>query len=179
MEIYTGADDASPTRGTHQAQRAFRDRPGLTVAVTSAVKWPNGRSDVRRYDSDLVGRTGFEPVTSSVVREIPGVCHSRTESNGEPLTCEGHSEWVALGPGTAEHVGSHLWLSRLWRAERSAPPRHDGAALQVVPVIIPLRRLRRLREGDVLEDGEVVLVCGGDPRSGRPARMRRAATAVT
>ena len=23
-----------------------------------------------------------------------------------------HSDWVALGPGTAEHVGSHLWLPR-------------------------------------------------------------------
>jgi hypothetical protein len=35
-----------------------------------------------------VGRTGFEPVTSSVSgksRTVPGVCHRRTESNGEPL----------------------------------------------------------------------------------------------
>ena len=40
--------------------------------------------------SDLVGRTGFEPVTSSVSgksRAVPGVCHRRIESNGEPLTC--------------------------------------------------------------------------------------------
>jgi hypothetical protein len=35
---------------------------------------------------DLVGRTGFEPVTSSVVREFWTVWHRRTESSGEPLT---------------------------------------------------------------------------------------------
>jgi len=36
-----------------------------------------------------VGRTGFEPVTSSVSGKsklIFGVCHRRTESSGEPLT---------------------------------------------------------------------------------------------
>ncbi len=55
-----------PTRGAHQAQCAFRNRSGLTVAVTSAVIRPNGRSEIRRYGCDLVGRTGFEPVTSSV-----------------------------------------------------------------------------------------------------------------
>ena len=50
--------------------------------------------------SDLVGRTGFEPVTSSVSgksRPVPGICHRRTESNGEPFTCEkllGGSRWV-------------------------------------------------------------------------------------
>ena len=40
---------------------------------------------------DLVGRTGFEPVTSSVSsgksRAFFGVCHCPTEWNGEPLTC--------------------------------------------------------------------------------------------
>jgi len=37
----------------------------------------------------VVGRTGFEPVTSSVSgksRAVSGVCHRRTESNAEPLT---------------------------------------------------------------------------------------------
>jgi hypothetical protein len=37
----------------------------------------------------IAGRTGFEPATSSVSgksRTVPGVCHGRTESNGEPLT---------------------------------------------------------------------------------------------
>jgi hypothetical protein len=49
---------------------------------------------------DLVGRTGFEPVTSSVSGNsgaVSGVCHRRTESNYEPLTCErilGTSRWV-------------------------------------------------------------------------------------
>ncbi len=40
--------------------------------------------------SKIVGRTGFEPVTSSVSgksRAVWSVCHRRTESNGEPLTC--------------------------------------------------------------------------------------------
>ena len=39
---------------------------------------------------NLVGRTGFEPVTSSVsgkFRLLCEVCHRRTESNGGPLTC--------------------------------------------------------------------------------------------
>ena len=37
------------------------------------------------------GRTGFEPVTSSVSGNsgaVLAVCHCRTESNYEPLTCE-------------------------------------------------------------------------------------------
>ena len=76
-----------PTRGAHQAQRAFRNRPGLTVAVTSAVKWPNGRSDVRRYDSDLVGRTGFEPVTSSVSGWLPSRPSSSLAAVAWPSAC--------------------------------------------------------------------------------------------
>ena len=43
------------------------------------------------FSKNGVGRTGFEPVTSSVSgnsRTVPGVCHRRTESNGEPVTCE-------------------------------------------------------------------------------------------
>jgi hypothetical protein len=39
------------------------------------------------YRCELVGRTGFEPVTSSVSgksRTVPGVCHRRVRSNGEP-----------------------------------------------------------------------------------------------
>jgi hypothetical protein len=44
---------------------------------------------------DLVGRTGFEPVTSSVsgnFRTVLGVCHRRTGSSGEPLP--GRTFWV-------------------------------------------------------------------------------------
>jgi hypothetical protein len=43
-----------------------------------------------------VGRTVFEPVTS-FVRAFWSVCHRRTESNGEPFTCEKNlatSRWV-------------------------------------------------------------------------------------
>ncbi len=45
---------------------------------------------IDRLSKNVVGRTGFEPVTSSVSgksKPISGVCHRRTESNGEPLTC--------------------------------------------------------------------------------------------
>jgi hypothetical protein len=50
--------------------------------------------------SKIVGRTGFEPVTSSVSgnsRAAPGVWHRRTESNAEPLACDKiltGSRWV-------------------------------------------------------------------------------------
>jgi hypothetical protein len=49
-----------------------------------------GLSALDRISKNVVGRTGFEPVTSSVSgksRPVIGVCHRRTESNGEPLTC--------------------------------------------------------------------------------------------
>jgi hypothetical protein len=36
----------------------------------------------------------------------------------------------------------------------------------VVPVTIPAMKLRRLRDGDVLENGEVLLVRGGDLDTG-------------
>ncbi len=51
---------------------------------------PQGCSRYSIYFFKLVGRTGFEPVTSSVsekFRPVSGVCHRRTESNGEPLIC--------------------------------------------------------------------------------------------
>jgi hypothetical protein len=47
-------------------------------------------SPLDTISENVVGRTGFEPVTSSMSgksRADPGVCHRRTESNGEPLTC--------------------------------------------------------------------------------------------
>jgi hypothetical protein len=48
-------------------------------------------------------------VTSSVVREFWSVCHRRTESNGEPFTCEkilATSRWVwGLGDGRGEEEG--------------------------------------------------------------------------
>jgi hypothetical protein len=50
--------------------------------------------------SKMVGRTGFEPVTSSVSgnsRAVPGVWRCRTESNGEPPSCDKNltgSRWV-------------------------------------------------------------------------------------
>jgi len=43
------------------------------------------------FSKNGVGRTGFEPVTSSVSgnsRTVPGVCHRRTESNWESVTRE-------------------------------------------------------------------------------------------
>jgi hypothetical protein len=62
----------------------------------------------------------------------------------------------------ADGAGSHLWLSRLlasavgilllarWRGSV------DGAGHN------PAMKLRRLRDGDVLEEGDIVLVRGGD-----------------
>jgi hypothetical protein len=54
---------------------------------------------------------------------VSGVCHRRTESNYEPLTCEEDSGYVALGLGTADCVGSHFWLPAPggdWRPGRSS-----------------------------------------------------------
>jgi hypothetical protein len=48
-------------------------------------------SPVDTISKNGVGRTGFEPVTSSVSGNsgaVLAVCHCRTESNYEPLTCE-------------------------------------------------------------------------------------------
>ncbi len=72
-----------------------------------------------RNEKHLVGRTGFEPVTSSVSgksRAVRGVCHRRTESSGEPPDLGKESEWVVLSLGAAEHVGSHFWLSQRFGA---------------------------------------------------------------
>ena len=54
---------------------------------------PNARPEICGYGSELVGRTRFELVTSSVSgksRADTGVCCRRTESNWEPSTCEGN-----------------------------------------------------------------------------------------
>jgi hypothetical protein len=74
-----------------------------------AYVWPELRFD-------LVGRTGFEPVTSSVSgksRAVSAVGHRRTESDGELLTCGNISDYVALSTRVADCAGSHFWLSRL------------------------------------------------------------------
>ena len=65
----------------------LRPRPLSYSDSYSATKGHDSRWVVMA--SDLVGRTGFEPVTSSVSgksRAVLGVCYRRTESNGEPLT---------------------------------------------------------------------------------------------
>ncbi len=62
----------------------------------------------------MVGRTGFEPVTSSVSgnsRAVPSVCHSRTTSSGGALHLQEQSDWIVLGPGEPGHVGSPFGLS--------------------------------------------------------------------
>src|ERR1017187_2113652 len=49
-------------------------------------------SPLDAVSKNVVGRTRFELVTSSVSgksRAVLGVCHGRTESNGEPLTWAG------------------------------------------------------------------------------------------
>src|SRR5690348_5599119 len=60
----------------------------------------------------------------------------------------------------AEHVGSHFWLPRAcagaavgtsWRWGSVTGAGHN-----------PAMKLRRLRDGDVLENGDIVLVRGGD-----------------
>ena len=66
------------------------------------------------YSKNGVGRTGFEPVTSSVSgnsRTVPGVCHGRAESNCEPWTCTNvltGSRWVCGHLNTLAPIsGSH------------------------------------------------------------------------
>jgi hypothetical protein len=59
-----------------------------------------GHSRTEQVSENLVGRTGFELVTSSVSGKsgaVPGVCHRRTESDGESPACENilaTSRWV-------------------------------------------------------------------------------------
>ena len=60
---------------------------------------------------DLVGRTGFEPVTSSVSGNS-GVSVTVELVEQGALHLQERSGYVALGLGTAEHVGSHFWLPR-------------------------------------------------------------------
>ena len=85
-----------------------RDKLG-TGRFRRSLAWHMRRSDQQRRDKtaggwlplelsspdtiskNVVGRTGFEPVTSSVSGKFWrfwGVCYRRAESNGEPLTCE-------------------------------------------------------------------------------------------
>jgi hypothetical protein len=82
----------------------------------------------------VVGRTGFEPVTSSVSGNSRGVCNRRTESNLESLSCEKNltgSRWVWQQLNTLAPIsGSHGVVPDL----RLAPP--DGAAMSLLPVII-------------------------------------------
>ena len=63
---------------------------GYTVARSYSDSYSARKGHDSRWGvmaSDLVGRTGFEPVTSSVSeksRTFLGVWHRRAESNGEP-----------------------------------------------------------------------------------------------
>ncbi len=69
---------------SRQCKRAWQTAPRLRSHLV-------GHSRTEQVSGKLVGRTGFEPVTSSVSgksRAISGVCHCRIESNGEPLTCK-------------------------------------------------------------------------------------------
>jgi hypothetical protein len=73
--------------------RDVRHPLGRYMARLTSLGPRNGPKICSRYSislSELVGRTGFEPVTSSVSgksRAVSGVCHRRTGSNGELLTC--------------------------------------------------------------------------------------------
>ena len=70
----------------HRERRAH-----LREEAKSAGGWlPFGLPPLNIISKKIVGRTGFEPVTSSVSRKsktVSCVCHRRTESDGEPLTC--------------------------------------------------------------------------------------------
>jgi hypothetical protein len=76
----------SPNSGCH-AECSDQQRCGETAGA-----WlPSELPVLDRFSKNAVGRTGFEPVTSSVSgnsRTVPCVCRCRTESNREPLTCE-------------------------------------------------------------------------------------------
>jgi hypothetical protein len=82
------------------------------------------------YRSELVGRTGFEPVTSSVSgnsRTVSRVCHRRAKSNGEPLTWAKiltTSRWarrrlVALAPISGSQCPAGM------RGDPAGPPPRD------------------------------------------------------
>ena len=73
-----------------------------------------------RFSKNGVGRTGFEPVTSSVSGNsgaVPSVCDRRAESNWEPVTCEKNlagSRYVRGRLNTLAPIsGSHsVWSTR-------------------------------------------------------------------
>src|SRR5260370_42715105 len=75
----------------------------------------------------LVGRTGFEPVTSSVSgksRTAPGVYHRRTESNEEPLSSK------EILPGSCYVRG---WLNTLAPISGSRSVFGAPGAVQATP----------------------------------------------
>src|SRR5580658_547079 len=102
-------------------------------AKTAGGWLPFGLSSLDKISKNGVGRTGFEPVTSSVSgkpRPISSVCLRRTESNGEPLTCTDilrgsgcvRGRLIALAPISGSHLLQPL------AARRPADNRLPGAA---------------------------------------------------
>ena len=126
--------------------------------------------------SDLVGRTRFELVTSSVSgksRTVPDVCHRRTESNWEPLTCMnnlGGSCWVRGQLNTLAPIcGSHaLWAAPTFPAPGigQAPPMQGQSGTQ------PPERRQSLRPATGRGTAP-------DERSGQRPRVGHSTPAVT
>jgi hypothetical protein len=81
----------------------------------------------------MVGRTGFEPVTSSVSgNSRVSLAVGLSRMGATDLREE--SDWVALRPRATEHVGSHFWLPGRVPDLRLE---HPGApVLLLVPVTI-------------------------------------------
>ena len=145
------ADRQLPRRaGASQAIESARMTvPGYVVGVTlEAVErfWadvalavgPRSVPGRARSKKCLVGRTGFEPVTSSVSGNsiaVWGVCDGRTESNGESLT------WEEFLAGSCSVGGRLMALALicgshgLVQADNAVNARcRDGPVVSVVPV---------------------------------------------
>jgi hypothetical protein len=91
----------SSVTGPATVDEPYAKLTNVSCARRQPASWPavTGQSrrslalirtfSTRQDFEKVVGRTGFEPVTSSVSeksRTVPGVCHCRTESNWEPST---------------------------------------------------------------------------------------------
>jgi hypothetical protein len=91
------------------------------------------RARNKKYQVRCVGRTGFEPVTSSVSgksRAVPGVYRRRPRSNWEPMTCEK----ILTESGS---VGRRLIVLALIPGSHGPGEWCSQPFLSVVPVIIP------------------------------------------
>jgi hypothetical protein len=129
-----------PARTTKPpVQRSERQRRDQRLLGKTAGAWlPLRSSMLDRFSKNSVGRTGFEPVTSSVSGNSRVSVIVRVEGGATDLREE--SDSVVLRPREAEHVGSRFWLpERLEGWEPLKTPRSTRAARSSVPIRSLLR----------------------------------------